>query len=243
MSYLRTSLLLPVISLLSPTAGADNWRPLIPENSFSQWTVEGLSKADFDLQGNVLVGQPLGGRPKNSFLCSPRKYHNFELKFAFRISHPEFNSGVQFRSEVTPEGVAGPQLEMDVADPDALPLARRIGEPIYNFFTGRVSVDWASAGIYGERLNGWIFPGEAGGDGDAFEEQGKRMTKVDTWNEIKLKADGDRIQTWLNGELRVDFGYEPINKAGLICLQVHGGSYDDPSKYKIEWKNLLIREP
>jgi len=226
-------------------AGAQ-WRPLLTAETIGAWTNEGQSRASYVFADGVVTGQPIGHNPKNSFLCSPREYHDFELNFSFRITPASLNSGVQFRSHVRDDGVvAGPQLEMEVEDPADISFLKRWLAPVLVRLTTNPWRPryWASGGVYGESLDmGWIYPGVAGGDGDAFAEQGKRLTEPDGWNELRLRAQGPNVKTWLNGEVRAEFTYEPIDPSGLICLQVHGGDYEDPSAYQIEWKDLRIRE-
>jgi hypothetical protein len=57
-------------------------------------------------------GQPVD---KNTFLCSPRSYHDFELSFQVRLKEGRGNSGVQIRSKlIDPDKftVAGPQVDV-----------------------------------------------------------------------------------------------------------------------------------
>src|SRR5437016_12801352 len=52
--------------------------------------------------------------PFNTFLCSKKKYKDFELKFQVRLKDGEGNSGVQIRSEVFNRdkfAVKGPQCD------------------------------------------------------------------------------------------------------------------------------------
>ena len=224
----------------------DDWVALLDGDSISEWTVEGESKASFTYEGGIVTGQPVGHNPKNSFLCSPRLYGDFELAFSFRITPPSLNSGVQFRSRVRDDGiVAGPQLEMETENPANIPFMKRWVYPVLVRLTSNPWRPryWATAGVYGEGLDmGWIYPGVAGGDANTFAEDGERLTKPDGWNEVRLQAEGPHVRTWLAGEPRADFSYAPIDEPGLICLQVHGGAYEDPTQFKIEWKDLRIRE-
>lgn len=242
----RVGLVVALVSVPWVAHAEAEWRPLLTDETISSWTVEGESKADFKIADGVVTGQPVGNAPKNSFLCSPKEFQNFELEFSFRIAPTSLNSGVQFRSRVRQDGiVAGPQLEMEVEDPSDIGFMKRRVYPLLVRLTSNPWRPryWASGGVYGEGLEmGWIYPGVAGGDGDAFGEQGGQITRPDGWNELRLQADGPRVKTWLNGEPRADFSYAEIDHPGLICLQVHGGEYEDPSKYKIEWKDLRIRE-
>jgi hypothetical protein len=72
------------------------------------------------LDGESLVGAPLAGDRKNSFLISHRKYHDFELTFKARVtaSRPGVGkSGVLFRAKPTGNenlNVAG--LECDIGE-------------------------------------------------------------------------------------------------------------------------------
>lgn len=235
--------------LVVGAAGAEEgeeWTALLDGDSIAEWTVEGKSKASFTYEGGIVTGQPVGNNPENSFLCSPREYRDFELAFSFRITPASLNSGVQFRSHVREDGVvAGPQLEMEVENPADIPFLRAWVYPVLVRLTTHPWRPryWASAGVYGEALDtGWIYPGVAGGDAEAFAAEGEKLTRPEGWNEVKLDARGPQVRTWLAGAPRADFRYEPIDQAGRICLQVHGGAYEDPSQYQIEWKDLRIRE-
>ncbi|MCB1690478.1 MAG: DUF1080 domain-containing protein [Halioglobus sp.] len=232
--------------LASPAQGDEDWWPLIPKDEFELWTQQGESKAHFTLIDEVVTGQPIGHHPKNAFLCSPREYEDFELRFFFRIEPTSLNSGVQFRSRINSDGiVAGPQLEMDLQSPDEMSFMMRWVAPWLVKLTDepwRLQL-WPAGGVYGEALStGWIYPGVAGGDSDSFRVAGEQLSRPQDWNELRLLADGDRVSTWLNGELRADYLHPETAGAGLICLQVHGGDYEDPSAVRVQWRDLQIRE-
>ena len=70
--------------------------------------------------------------------------------------------------------------------------------------------------------------------------------KKDAWNHFRVRCVGAdmHIETWLNGELVVDYrlapgttGYAPT---GLIGIQVHGDS-DSPPGTKVQFKNLRVK--
>src|SRR5687767_5982281 len=53
-----------------------------------------------------------------------------------------------------------------------------------------------------------------------------KLVKVGDWNDYTIRAEGPRIQLWLNGTKTVDYT-EPdakIDRTGVIALQVHGGA-------------------
>ena len=53
---------------------------------------------------------------------------------------------------------------------------------------------------------------------------------------MRLRVEGDHVQTWLNGEPMVDLTDEKIGDAqGRIALQIHDGG-----GIKVLWKNLKI---
>ncbi len=65
--------------------------------------------------GAIVGATPAAGLSFNTFLCSTRKYRDFELKFQVRLKDSVGNSGVQIRSEVfDPKKMAvrGPQCDI-----------------------------------------------------------------------------------------------------------------------------------
>ena len=63
----------------------------------------------------AIVGATPDGLKFNTFLCSDKKYKNFELKFQVRLKEGKGNSGVQIRSEIFKDkelAVKGPQCDI-----------------------------------------------------------------------------------------------------------------------------------
>ncbi len=56
-------------------------------------------------------------------------------------------------------------------------------------------------------------------------EELNRILKRNDWNNYRIRAEGNRIQLWLNGYGTVDYiEKEPgIEQKGVICLQIHSG--------------------
>lgn len=53
---------------------------------------------------------------------------------------------------------------------------------------------------------------------------------------MRIRVEGDHVQTWLNGEPMVDFTDEKIGQAqGRIALQIHDGG-----GIKVQWKDIEI---
>lgn len=75
---------------------------------------EGLTDY-WSVQDGALVGASPNGLKFNTFLCSKKKYKNFEMSFQVRLKDAKGNSGVQIRSELIDMEkfvVKGPQCDM-----------------------------------------------------------------------------------------------------------------------------------
>ncbi|MNL74863.1 hypothetical protein D3C87_2005700 [compost metagenome] len=58
------------------------------------------------------------------------------------------------------------------------------------------------------------------------------------WNTLRIRAEGDRTQTWLNGHEMVDLTDAKIGAGeGSIALQIHDGG-----GIKVRWKDILLEE-
>lgn len=84
-----------------------------------------------------------------------------------------------------------------------------------------------SGGIYESYGRGWL---------QQIPDEKENILKEGEWNTMRLRVEGDHVQTWLNGEPMVDFTDEKIGDAqGRIALQIHDGG-----GIKVLWKNLKI---
>ena len=86
-----------------------------------------------------------------------------------------------------------------------------------------------TGGIYESYGRGWL---------KQIEDEKENILKPGEWNRMRLRVEGSRVQTWLNGEPMVDFTDEKIGAGnGSIALQIHDGG-----GIKVRWRNLLIEE-
>src|SRR5262249_47714342 len=79
---------------------------------FDGW--EGLMKF-WSVKDGAIVGMTTEDPKHNTFLCSTKRYRDFELKFQVRLKGGKGNSGVQIRSEIMDKAkmtVKGPQADM-----------------------------------------------------------------------------------------------------------------------------------
>jgi hypothetical protein len=76
-------------------------------------------------------------------------------------------------------------------------------------------------------------------DAEAGKETRAKALKPGDWNDYRIRAEGARIQIWLNGVQTVDYTESDaaIPRHGIIALQIHGGAYT-----KVQYRKLVINE-
>jgi len=63
------------------------------------------------------------------------------------------------------------------------------------------------------------------------------ILKQGEWNTMRIRVQGDNVQTWLNGEEMVNIRDEKIGAGqGRIALQIHDGG-----GIKVLWRNLHLQ--
>ena len=200
------------------------WTDLFDGSTLEGWVhMNGAHR--YTVEDGAIVGRTAAGSP-NSFLCTTREFSDFELTLEAMVDSVT-NSGVQIRSKARPVSmgdghdrragrVNGPQVELQ--------RNHRPGTPT----TGL---------IYGEALGtGWLSSEEKINNGHHFLFN-------EGWNQIRIRAEGPRIQTWVNGHPVEDLTLEEVFKThsrGFIGLQMHG--MPDGRLYTMRWRNIRIRE-
>lgn len=220
-------LLLLACLVLPLTAAEEGFTPLTNGKDLTGWKIVG-GTGEYKAAGDEIIGS--GENVKaNTFLITEKTYKNFDLRFDMKFDSIAGNSGVMIRG-LQKEGengrVYGYQCEHD---------------------NGKAR-SW-TAGLFDEARRGWLFPYRKGnGKNDteeakaaqkAFTEQGQKLFKWDDWNSIRVLAEGNHLQIWLNGELRVDFKDEApeFTPEGFFGLQVHSGKATN-----VRWRNLRVKE-
>ena len=219
---------LPGIGTAQPSADLFNGKDL------TGWVQRG-GKAAYTIEGNEIVGTSVTNTP-NSFLCTEKTYGDFILEYDFKVD-PKLNSGVQIRSECFDQPT---EIEWK---------GKTIKIPAGRVHGYQVEIDpevkrdrWWSAGIYDEARREWLYPGQLGGDTNAFTVRGRKIFKPGDWNHVRVEAIGDSIKTWLNGAACADIK-DSMTPRGLIALQVHGiGKEMDKNGTQVRWRNLKITE-
>ncbi len=84
-----------------------------------------------------------------------------------------------------------------------------------------------TGGIYESYGRGWLVQ---------IPDEKESILKENEWNTLRLRVEGNRVQTWLNGEAMVDIQDELIgSKTGRLMLQIHDGN-----NIKVLWRNFKL---
>ena len=202
------ALLAGLMFSLTASASASDWIDLFNGKDLTGWEQKN-GTATYEVRNGMIIGTTVQGSP-NSFLCTQEHYRDFELEFEVKVD-ARLNSGVQIRSHSLPDYRNGRVHGYQVEiDP---------------------SEQASSGGIYDEARRGWLF--------DLQDNQDARAAfKRNTWNHFRVRAQGDSIQTWVNGVPVADLR-DSMTPSGFIGLQVHSFQGDPPAQAR--WRNLRIR--
>ena len=85
-----------------------------------------------------------------------------------------------------------------------------------------------TAGIYESYGRGWLVQ---------IPDEKENILREGEWNTLRILAEGNHIQTWLNGEPMVDITDDKVGAGkGRIALQIHDGG-----GIKVRWRNLHVK--
>jgi putative membrane-bound dehydrogenase-like protein len=76
---------------------------------------------------------------------------------------------------------------------------------------------------------------EENGRAVLWDKSGERHVKRGEWNHYVIEALGNRIRTWINGQLCVDFEETAGERRGVFALQLHAGQ-----PMEVRFKNLKL---
>ncbi|MBG31072.1 MAG: hypothetical protein CMI31_13905 [Opitutae bacterium] len=192
--------------LLAQTASAKPKKEKEDEKGFVALfdgkTLEGWEgkKKFFRVEDGAIVAGFLDARiPNNEFLASVMEYDDFELRFEAKLVGQGNNAGVQLRSQRIPNNHEMIGYQCDIGG-------------------------WSKGAIWGflyDESRRRKMLAEA-----PQEELKKHVRPKGEWNELIVRAEGPRIQIWLNGYQTVDFTEpdENIPLKGRFGLQIHSGA-------------------
>jgi hypothetical protein len=155
---------------------------------------EGLMQF-WSVKDGAIVGLTEKDPGFNTFLCSKKKYKDFELTCQVRLKDGTGNSGIQIRSEVLDKEhytVKGPQCDIGWAGGQSF---------------------WGS--LYGENFGGMMK--------EAPADVVKKVLKDKDFNDYAIKCVGKHVTIKLNGAATVDEDFPKMPDEGIIAFQIHGG--------------------
>jgi hypothetical protein len=86
-----------------------------------------------------------------------------------------------------------------------------------------------TGGIYESYGRGWLIKPDP---------ENEKALKEGEWNKMKIKVEGSKITSWLNGTQMIEIDDKKIGKGeGRIALQIHSGG-----DIKVRWRNIRIQE-
>jgi hypothetical protein len=159
--------------------------------------------------GMILGGSLTKSVPRNEFLCTKRSYENFELRVKYKL--------------VGTQGFVNGGVQF---------RTRRIpGSHEVEGYQADLGMGYDGA-LYDESRRNRVLARPS-------REVLAKALKKDDWNEYRIRAEGARIQLWLNGVPTVDYTEtdDKIPRAGIIALQIHGGC-----KAVAHYKDIVIEE-
>ena len=147
---------------------------------------------------------------------------DFELRLSFRCTATN-NSGIQYRSRHVTDGtvknkwvVRGYQHE--IRNENTLPNVPGFiydeGGPRGRICLVGERASWEAEG--GKKVVGRLVD----------QEDFTKLMRVDDWNDVVIRAEGNRIRHFLNGRLILDFTDADPKRAltaGVLALQLHAG--------------------
>ena len=87
----------------------------------------------------------------------------------------------------------------------------------------------STGGIYESYGRGWLIKPTA---------EKEKYLKEGDWNTMKVRVEGNRVTTWLNGQEMITLEDEKIGSVtGRIALQIHDGG-----GVKVRWRNINVKE-
>lgn len=85
-----------------------------------------------------------------------------------------------------------------------------------------------TGGVYESNGRGWLIHPKP---------EDEKELRSGEWNKLRIRVNGSKVTTWLNGRQMVDFEDEKIGSGdGFIALQIHSGG-----GIKVRWKDIKLK--
>ena len=148
---------------------------------------------------------------------------DFDLRLSFRCNATN-NSGIQYRSRHITDDSAKNKWQVrgyqhEIRNEEKFP---NVPGFIYDEGGSRARICQVGEQATWETEGGKKVAATPLIDQDAFKD----LMKVDDWNDVVIRAEGNHIRHYLNGRLILDFTDNDAKRAlakGVLALQLHGG--------------------
>ena len=187
-----TIVLMPILLGLGFTTSQaetdDGWVDLFDGETLNGWRLRG-GEADIYIEDGVIVNNGVMGF-SGTVLATEKYYDDFILKFEVKTIGV-VNSGMDFRGHVMEkdtevEALSGSlEKSTKVIEAGSLWAYQAEVDPTDRAWTG---------GLYESGRRGWLVP-------LVDNEPARQAYKKGDWNALKVKAEGNHIQIWINGVL------------------------------------------
>jgi hypothetical protein len=167
-----------------------------------------------DLSGWKIYGTEKWYVENGELICEsgPDKKYGY---LATEQTYKDFDLSLQFRQEAN--GNSGVFFRSSVD-----------GTKISGWQVEVAPKDHDTGGIYESYGRGWL---------RQIPDSLETILKPGTWNTLRIRVEGDHVQTFLNGQPMVDLRDEKIGAAnGSIALQIHDGG-----GIKVRWRKLVLK--
>ena len=203
---------------------APGFRPLFNGKNLNGWIARG-GDSEFRVVDGSIVGTCIAGSP-STYLCTEESFEDFILELEFQVQDA-MNSGVQIRTQVAAKTT-------QFIKPNGKKRTRKAG----SIFGYQVEIDpteraW-TGGIYDQSRRGWLQTLEK-------NEAARSAFIPNQWNHLRIKCQGKRIQTWINGIQAADL-HDKTDTRGVIGLQILGaGRHKNRIGATATFRNIQIK--
>ena len=215
------------------------WQAIFDGSSLKDW--DGNMDV-WRLENGAIVGTSTPEKPSGTtyIVWKGGEPKNFELKLEMKLEGPGLNSGIQYRSAITPppqgrsgqnQNPANAKFNLKGYQADFDYLGRYTGQ-LYEQGTGRGIIAWRGQVVRTEQAKR---PRLLAMLGDPDELKG--YIKVNDWNQVHIIARGNEMIHIVNGHVMSIFIDDDPTMAvaqGVIGLQIEGTG-------KVSFRNLWLK--
>ncbi len=205
--------LLIILALATFTLAAIKPQSLFDGKSFKGW--EGNMKVFRIEDGAIVGGSMKAALPNNEFLCTTKRYSDFELRAKFKVTGERVNAGIQFRSERIPN------------DHEVIGYQADIGQ---NY--------WGALYDESRRKKVLVSPDAAALDKVLKRDDWNDYVIRAEGKRIRLTINGYQTVDYTEADDTVN----KTGQTGLICVQIHAGPPSEARYKDITIEELPIRK-